>query len=221
MKKQNKKHFYFAMILIFAFILCTVLVRFVDVEAIGPEGTTVGFATLNALFHNLTGVNMMLYTITDWLGLVPFFFAMGFGILGLTQWMKRKNIFKVDFGILALGVFYIIVMIVYFLFEMVVVNYRPILINGLLEASYPSSTTLLGMCIMPTSIMQFDMRIKNKIIKNGLLFILGVFTAFMVVGRLVSGVHWLTDIIAGMLLSSGLVTMYGFVLKEKSHRIQN
>ena len=155
---------------------------------------------------------MSLYTITDWLGIVPFVFVIGFGILGLVQWIKRKHLLKVDYSILVLGGFYIIVMAVYVFFEMLVINYRPILINGYLEASYPSSTTMLVMCVMPTAIMQFNTRIKNSIFRRCVAFIITAFIVFMVIGRLVSGVHWFSDIVGGAMLSSGLVMIYDSIV---------
>jgi undecaprenyl-diphosphatase len=154
---------------------------------------------------------MEIYTITDWLGLVPVFFGMGIAVLGLVQWIKRKSILKVDYDILTLGGFYIVVIAIYLVFEMLVINYRPVLINGALEVSYPSSTTMLVMFIMPTSIMQFNARIKSGMLKRCLTIIIIAFIVFMVGGRLVSGVHWLSDIIGGAILSAGLVLMYGSV----------
>ena len=190
------------------FVLWTVLICFVDVQAIGPEGSSVGFSTINGFIHELTGVNWFLYTVTDWLGLVPIGVAFGFAVLGLVQWIKRKSLLKVDRSILTLGGFYIVVMTVYILFEIVVINYRPTLINGHLEASYPSSTTMLVMCVMPTAMMQLRARIKNDLFRRCVMFAIAVFIAFMVIGRLVSGVHWISDIIGGVLLSAGLVMMY-------------
>ena len=208
MKKKSRRLFFLGASLLAAFVLWTVLVCFVDVQAIGPEGSSVGFATLNGCVHDFTGVNMSLYVITDWLGLVPIGVAFGFAVLGLVQWIKRKSILKVDRSILVLGGFYIVVMAVYVLFEMVVINYRPTLIDGYLEASYPSSTTMLVMCVMPTAMMQLRARIKNKVFSRCVMIAIAVFIVFMVIGRLVSGVHWITDIIGGALLSAGLVTMY-------------
>ena len=208
MEKKNRKRLILGAGLIAAFVLWTVFVRFVDVRAIGPEGSSVGFATLNRFVHELTGVNWVLYTITDWLGLVPIAVALGFAILGLAQLMKRKSLWKVDHSILALGVFYIVVMAVYVLFETVVINYRPTLIEGYLEASYPSSTTMLVLCVMPTAAMQLNARIKNTVFKWFAVIAIIAFTAFMVLGRLLSGVHWITDMIGGALLSGGLVTVY-------------
>ena len=213
MKKENRRNFCIATCMLLAFLLWTAAIQFVDVQAIGPQESSVGFATMNRFVHNLTGVHMPLYTIKDWLGLVPLMFVMGFALLGLLQWIQRKHLLNVDYNILILGIFYIVVMAVYVLFEMLVVNYRPVLIDGILEASYPSSTTMLVMCVMPTAVMQFNSRIRNKLLRNIVAAILVAFIAFMVIGRLVSGVHWFTDIIGGALISAGLVLMYCAVIR--------
>ncbi len=205
---MKKRSFFVATGTLVLFILWTLLVCFVDVRAIGPEGSFVGFGALNGAIHNITGVNMTLYIITDWLGLVPIVTALSFAILGLVQLIKRKSLLRVDYSILALGVYYIAVIVIYALFEIVVINYRPILIDGALESSYPSSTTILVMTIMPTAVMQLKCRIKNLIFKRILFVVACIFTAFMVIGRLLSGVHWVSDIIGGLILSIGLVLMY-------------
>ena len=211
MKKKNSRLFWIGVGLLAVFVLWTVLICFVDVQAIGPQDSSVGFSTMNAFIHELTGVNWFLYTVTDWLGLVPIGVAFSFAVLGLVQWIKRKSLLKVDRSILTLGGFYIVVMAVYILFEIVVINYRPTLINGYLEASYPSSTTMLVMCVMPTAMMQLGARIKNNLFRRCVMLVIAAFIAFMVIGRLVSGVHWISDIIGGALLSAGLVMMYDSV----------
>lgn len=208
MKKRDQKNFCITICLLVSFVLWTIAICYLDVQAIGPNGTSVGFAKLNGFFHDLTGVHMLLYTVTDWLGFVPFCFVSGFAIMGLIQMIKRRSLFKVDGDILALGGFYALVMAAYAFFEIFVINYRPVLIEGVLEASYPSSTTLLVMCVMPTAIMQFCNRIKNEKIIRCIAYAIIAFIAFMVTGRLISGVHWLTDIIGGALLSMGLVMLY-------------
>ena len=214
-RDQNKKRLCAAAGLLVAFALWTVAVRVLDVRAIGPCGSTVGFATLNQFTHALTGVHMMLYTVTDWLGLIPIGTAMGFAVLGLVQWIRRKKISRVDRSLFVLGGFYLVVIALFVLFEVMVINYRPVLIDGVLEASYPSSTTLLVMCVMPTTAMQLRTRIRNATIRCCLTLAIALFVAFMVIGRLLSGVHWVTDIIGGALLSAGLVTLYSFVSKEQ------
>lgn len=215
MQKENRRNFYIAVCMLTAFILWTAAILLVDVQVIGPQDSTVGLATINQFVHNLTGVHMTLYTITDWLGLVPLCFVMGFGLLGLIQWIKRKQLRQVDYSILVLGGFYIVVMAIYVFFEEIVINYRPVLINGYLEASYPSSTTMLVLCVMPTAVMQFNSRIKNKVLRQCICLSITVFVVFMVAGRLLSGVHWFTDIVGGGLISAGLVMMYRFVSSIK------
>ncbi len=214
--KRIRKNFITSVCLLAAFVMWTAAICFVDVRAIGPKGSYVGFAVINGFVHTLTGVHFSLYNITDWLGLVPIFVCMGFGILGLVQWVKRKSIGKVDYDILVLGGFYIVTIAVYLFFESVVINYRPVLINGFLEASYPSSTTILVMCVMPTAMMQLESRIKNKVLGNVIDVTIIAFTAFMVIGRLISGVHWFTDIVGGALLSAGLVMLYRAIIDLKA-----
>ncbi len=197
-----------------AFLLWTIAVSIIDVQAIGPNGSSVGFAALNKYFHNLTGENMTLYNITDVVGIIPFLFVFGFMILGLVQLIHRKSLLKVDRSILVLGGFYVVVLVFYVLFEKVVINYRPVLIDGNLEVSYPSSTTMLALCVIPTAIMQLNTRIKNTNLRKIVAYVLIALAVFMVVCRLISGVHWLTDIIGGILLSAGLVTLYSAVVRH-------
>lgn len=208
MKRKSLKDFRCPALLLAAFALWTAAVRLVDVQAIGPEGTAVGFATVNGWAHRLLGMHMSLYVLTDWLGLVPVGVAAGFALLGLCQWVKRRSLRKVDFSILALGGFYLAVLGEYVLFEYVAVNYRPVLIDGVLEASYPSSTTLLALCVMSTAALQLRLRMKNPVLGRLMPRLLNVFALLLVAARLVSGVHWLTDVVGGVLLSAGLVLTY-------------
>ena len=213
MKTKGIKNLISGIVFIIAFMIWTILILILDVQPIGVKGTNIGFATINSWFHSLTGVNMTLYTITDWLGLVPIFICMFFGLVGLVQLVKRKNLLKVDFDIIILGVYYVIVILCYLIFEMHPINYRPILINGFMEASYPSSTTLLVLCVIPTLVFQANQRLKSITLKSFITIFAVAFSVFMVVGRLTSGVHWLTDIIGSCLLSAGLFYAYkGIVL---------
>lgn len=215
---MKKKGLYISLAALIAFVIWTVLVRFVDVQTIGPESSAVGFASLNGAFHALTGLHMALYDLTDLLSVIPLGIIACFGLLGLYQWIRRKKLFRVDSSILVLGGFYVVVMAFYALFEVVEVNYRPILIEGVLETSYPSSTTMLAMCVLPTAIMQLRSRIQNRALNTCVTLALAAFTAFMVIGRLISGVHWLSDIIGGALLSTGLVVLYSWTNSYIRHR---
>ena len=208
MEKNWKKGLAAGVILLLAFVLWTVLIMTVDVQPIGPRESSVGFAGINGWFHGLTGVHMKIYTVTDWLGLVPIAVCACFGVLGLMQWIKRRSLKKVDPDIILLGIYYILVILGYLFFEMVPINRRPVLIEGVLEASYPSSTTLLVLSVMPTLVFQANRRINNEKTRKTVVILSVLFAAFMVIGRTVAGVHWLTDILGAVLLSGGLYLIY-------------
>lgn len=194
--------------LFLAFVLFTLLIKYVDVRPIGPEGSSVGLATLNRLVSERLGVNLFWYALTDWLGLVPIMFACGFAALGLWQLLRRGSVARVDLDILLLGLFYLAVIGCYALFERLVINYRPVLLDGSLEASYPSSHVMVALCIMATAMMQFHRRLGNKRLVKALDLFCVLIIAVTVLGRLVSGVHWLTDILGGLILSAALIALY-------------
>ena len=208
MKRNGKSILFRGSLLLVAFVVWTVLIQRIDVQAIGLKGTNIGFATLNTWFHNLTGIHMKMYILTDWLGLVPIFVCMIFSGVGFVQLMKRRSLFKVDYDILYLGIYYSIVIFSYLFFEMVPINYRPVLIDGFMEASYPSSTTLLVLSVMPTLVEQTGRRVKSGDARKCINVFAISFCVFMVLGRIVSGVHWITDIVGSILLSAGLFGIY-------------
>lgn len=199
------------------FAVWTVLVKTVDVSPAGQSGADVGFAALNSWFHEMTGVHMVLYTITDWLGLIPVLVCIGFGTLGLAQMIRRKGLFRVDFDILLLGAYYMTVVLGYLVFEIFPVNYRPVLINGRLEASYPSSTTLLVLGVMPTLVLQAKRRLSGARLQTAIKAVAMAYTLLMIIGRLLSGVHWATDIVGALLFSWGLFSLYRAAVLRKDH----
>ena len=125
---------------------------------------------------------------------------------------------RVDPDIVLLGLYYILVILGYLVFEMIPINYRPILINGALEASYPSSTTLLVLSVMPTLKLQIDRRTNKSLVRNVTGIFVIAFSAFMVIGRLISGVHWATDILGAVFLSAGLFLLYRYAVDAADRR---
>ena len=208
MKQSNHRNLWAGIGFLLAFALWTVLIQYVDVRVVGPEETKIGFAAFNVWFHRLTGVHIILYTVTDWLGLIPIGICLGFGVVGLVQLIRRKSLRQVDPDLFLLGLYYMLVILGYLLFEVVPINYRPILIGGRLEASYPSSTTLLVLSVMPTLKLQIDRRSNCVFVKKLTGAFVILFSMFTTIGRLVSGVHWATDIVGAMFLSLGLFFIY-------------
>lgn len=215
---MNKKKNLFIVIALFVIsIIYTLLVRYVDVSSIGPNNSSIGFSTINGMFHNTFGLNMTLYKLTKYLGIVPFLICAFYGLMGVIQLVKNKSIKKVDKRLIILGCFYVLVGIVYILFEKVIINYRPVLLEGELEASYPSSHTMLAVCICLSSLLISRYYLKNKNICRLFNICTCVLMIVLVIGRLLSGVHWFSDILGGVIISLFLVSLYKyFIFEEKN-----
>lgn len=213
MLKQQKKYFVAAGILLAVFIVFTLMIKIIDVKAVGPQASSVGFAAINNAFHKRFGFNAGLYKLSDYLGYCAILTAVIFAVVGVIQLVKRKGLFKVDHTILALGCFYIVTLLVYLFFEVCVINLRPAIVDGVLEASYPSSHTMLAVCFMCAAIIESEHLIKNHSVNTFIKVFAILFMLFLVGCRLFSGVHWLTDIIGALLISAALVTAFYGVIK--------
>ena len=213
MPEKLKKNFIFSGIPAALFLLLILLVKVADVKPIGPMGSEIGLASLNGSMFKLLGESTFWYKLTELLGYLAILVALAFGALGVYQLIKRKSIKKVDMSLIALGGFYVLVAAVYALFEVVVINYRPVILDSGLEASFPSSHTVLTVCIMATAAMQLKRRIADKKAAVIAQWVCIGIAAVTVIGRLLSGVHWFTDILGGLLISATLVMLYYAVLK--------
>ncbi len=201
---KNKKNILICVLLVLISIIYTILVKYVDTSIIGPNGSVVGFSSLNSFVFNLTGNNMTLYKITEILGIIPILIALMYAIIGLIQVIDRKSL-KVDKELIALGILYIIVILIYVFFEKCIINYRPVLIDGILEASYPSSHTLLSICICGSALLINKYLFNNKKIYKYINIISIISMVLIVLGRLLSGVHWASDIIGSIIISITLL----------------
>lgn len=208
MNKKSKNNFMIAGGLLFIFILFTIAVMKADVAAIGPKGSLVGLAKINRFMFENLGTHPIWDMITEVLLVTAFLIVLLFGIIGMKQLVERKSLWKVDGGILLLAVFYVFLAAFYELFEVAVVNYRPILEDGELAASFPSSHTMLICSIVGSAMVLFDRMLTNKVVRNVVEIIGGIILILAVMGRLLAGVHWFTDILGGVLLSAALVMFY-------------
>ncbi len=213
MKKLFNVEIIASIVCFLMFILLILLLKTVDVSAIGPQGSLVGLSNLNKTVFDAIGSNEFWYNLTEIFGYLSILVAVGFGCLGLYQLIKRKSLKKVDKNLYALLGIYILVGITYILFEKVIINFRPIL-NEELEASFPSSHTLLVLCILGTGIIESDYLIKDKKINLTVKIIAFAIMLLTIVGRMLSGVHWFTDILGGIFISASFISLYSGIVKK-------
>ena len=190
------------------FVIFTILVKTYDVQPLGAEGSLIGFANLNTSVYTMLGENHFCYMATQIFGILALMVAALFAAAGLIQLIRRKNLFKVDRQILMAGIIYLIVILLYILFEKVPVNYRPVVFDEGLEPSYPSTHTMLILTIFGTAMSAAGLYIKSAKLAFWAKVLCLVIIELTIVFRLLSGVHWFTDIIGGLLISICLISLY-------------
>ncbi len=207
---KNKKNIIISIVLTIISIVYTILVKFVDISSIGPNNSSVGLSKLNLFFKNLVESNMTIYKISELLGYIVMLLVLIYGCIGFFQLIKRKSLKKVDKEIVKLGCFYALMLVVYVIFEKLEINYRPVLIDGVLEASYPSSHTILALCICFSSLITSKKYFNKKYIKIINLITI-ILTSLVLLLRTISGVHWISDIIGGVIISMTLISYYQLI----------
>ena len=212
--ERNKHSLITPAVLFAVFVLYTAAVALIDVKPVGQMNSNVGMATINKALSDAIGVHMIWYDITNILGILALLIAAFFGVVGVIQLVTRKSLLKVDRDIIILGCFYVMVIVCYFLFDHFAINYRPVMLEDTLEASYPSSHTMLAVCVMSTAICQLKWKMRDEHVSRIVQGVLAVLIVLTVVGRMISGVHWFTDIIGGVLLSAFLVSLYVWFVYE-------
>lgn len=215
---MNKKSKYLLpAVSFFFFLILIILLKTVDVEKTGVGNTEIGLYHLNSAAKNLIGTNKAWYKITEVTGILSLAAGGIFALFGLYQLIKRRSLFKVDTEILTLGGLYILIGGIYVIFEKVIINFRPIIMSGesTPEASFPSSHTVLAVVVAGSIFMLLSKYIKKKTLLYVLKAICAALIVITVTGRLFSGVHWLTDILGGVILSICLLSLFGALIKEK------
>ena len=212
---MKKKNIILTSLLFIIFGVYTFIVKTVGVKAIGPKNSEVGLASINGWVRDVIGNNMTIYKITELLGYGLLLIVAVFGVIGLIQLIKRKSLFKVDREIISLGVLYVCMLVVYVLFEKIIINYRPILIDKVLEASYPSSHTVLSICV-GTSFLMISSKYFDKYSKY-LNVLIAILLTLVLAGRIISGVHWITDIVGGLIISLALISLFKTIKDAKNN----
>ena len=191
-------------------VVFTVLVKIVDVGFVSSTGSLVGFSSVNIPFSQKFGFNPIFYKVSEVLGYLIFLVIAVFAFIGCYQLIKRKSLMKVDKDLYALAITYVFTFALYIFFDKVlVINLRPIIMAGesIAEPSFPSSHTLLAVSVLETAISECG-KIRKKSFRVSLVIVLAILMGATVLSRLFSGVHWVTDIIAGILWGEVMMTLY-------------
>ncbi len=216
--EQLKKQLILSLILFGAFIVFTFTISHADVQTVPAisaetlhetdETEEVGMATLNLSVAEKISYHKSMVTVSKVLGIVAILLAVFFMALAVLEMIARKSVLKADKDLYVLAAFYLAVLLLYIAFDFLALNYRPVLLKEELEPSYPSTHTLIGICVFATSAMQFKNRIPQKAVNHTAVIFCLVCLAAIVITRFLSGVHWFTDIIGGILLSAFLISLY-------------
>ena len=198
------------------FLALIIVVRTVDVAAIGPADTSVGLSHVNQSVHDSLGESDTWYTISQYLGYASLLLAAGFALLGMVQLVRGKGLNAVDPSLFVLAGLYVAVAVLYVFFDKVAVNYRPVLEPGqtVPESSFPSTHTLMACVIYGSAVMVLPRFVKQGGLLRALQALCIVALVLTVAARLLSGVHWFTDILGGLLLSLSLLSFSSAMLMK-------
>ena len=217
MKKKKKILLEMCVLLFIVSLLYTLLIKFVDVRGIAADGSNVGFATINSFFKKIFPFNNTWYDISNVFGFIAILIAALYALLGCYQLIQVKKLSKVDKRLYILAGFYIVFAILYVLFDKIAINYRPVLIDGELEASFPSTHTMLAICICGSSLLISKYFVTHKEIRKYIDFMTWGLMIFIVVARVLSGVHWFTDILGGIIISLFLLMLFYTIIYIVDH----
>lgn len=200
----NKKLVCISAVLFALFVIFTILAKVCDVGPLGAGGGAVGFSHINSAFNARFPQSRLCYKITQYLGYACVLVAAMNAMVALFDLIRTKSLKKMDRTYLATMVLYAAVVCFYVFFEVVVINVRP----TEPEASYPSSHTMLAICVLYSQTILFRRVERGILVKKALTVLCWIAMFSMAALRLLSGVHWLTDIMGAVLLSASLLTCY-------------
>ena len=209
-----KKYGYFiaSAVLLLIFIVFTILVKTVDVQYYF-NNTYVGFYSIKSKFGEFVtnfGKYESMSKMSDIILYLSFAYILGLFIFAVIELIKNKSFKKLNMNYYLVLGGYVLTAIFYFVFEIVKVNYSPISPIDNLKPSYPSSHVLLGCMfyLLNTFTAMKLLKPEKEWIKPLVFIATGVICLLLIFTRALSSKHWLTDIIASIILVSSLYTLF-------------
>lgn len=173
---------------------------------------------MNEFVFNLLGVNGVNKTVdkvTDILIAVVLAVIVAFGVTGVVQWIKRKSFKKIDAELRWMILPIVLVALVWFIFEkLVILNYRPYLVDGVAEPSFPSTHTMIAAGAMIVTMIVLPKYIKKRWLRIVLDILAGILIFAIGFGRIYAGMHWTTDVLGGLIFGADIALVYGIILKH-------
>lgn len=206
MTKQGKKWFLAALILTAVFVVLTITVKYVDQKNIGSQ--VIGWATINLWWRDIIGVRNFWQIASHIFAAITLIILVMFLVWQAIALLRRKSFRTMprhwwffDLTLIALALCYIV-------FQIMVINFRPLLIDGVAELSYPSSHVLLLATLWPVFILTLSREVKSRPWLR-VASVIGIIVMTVgIIARLLSGYHWFTDIIGGIMLGAVLTCWY-------------
>lgn len=215
--QSTKKSVVPAVVTLVLFFALTACLYCIDPRPIAANSSMVGMGFVNEPFNQLTGVNWSAYAASQLGGYISIASMFVFFCVGVAQLAKTRSLKGVDMAIYLLAAAYVVMLVLYVGFDKLALNYRPVLVDGQLEPSYPSSHSFLAVGALGCAAVWARARLSRKV-SAIITALCGILAAFVVVARLISGVHWLTDIVAGVLLGLTLVFAYAYAVDRLAPR---
>ena len=199
------------------FSVLIILIKTVDVAKTGVGDTQIGLYHINSAVYSFFGggVNTVWYKLTQITGYLSIAAGAIFAFCGLLQAIKRKSVLKIDKEIYALIGLYFLTAAVYAFFEKVIINFRPVIMEGETapEASFPSSHTVLAVVLMGSIFLLIQKYVKQQTVVYVIKALCAAVAVITVIGRLIAGVHWFTDILGGVIISVCLLSLFYAVIR--------
>ena len=174
---------------------------------------------MNDAIFEFFGFNQTWKTITDILLIGVLALVAVLAVCGLVQLIKRRSLKAVDAELTAMIPSLALVAVIYYVFEKVwILNYRPVLVNGLAEPSFPSTHALITTTVLGMLVFALPKYIKSRKLRVLIDVALIAVILVMAFGRVASGMHWATDALAGVIFGFDLALVYGGVLKMMKER---
>lgn len=195
------------------FLVLTVSLLLVDVQSAGAQ--TVGWASLNFWWHDLISVQHGWHIVSNIVATVTLLALCAMVVWQFIIMLRGKSFRAFLKQWLAFDITVILLVLCYVLFQIVVVNYRPIMIDGMAEVSYPSSHILLFATLLPLIVCECWHNVPSKVWRRVIAVSALVLMVVGIVARALCGYHWLTDSVGALLLSAALVAWYKVMTQYK------